>query len=204
MRRSPRVTIAAVALLVASRLAAAPLVEVRYDDGGVYYGETASDGRTRHGQGTYWYPSGQEYTGGWVEGKKDGHGVLRWPSGNRYIGEWKNNAREGWGRVYTADGEITTGRWQGGELVETGFQGTPLVVRALYRQMHGIGLVPQLSEFCLDPLDEEAQRLLFGEEAVSFSEGEARTWCRYVGRETELIRIIDQLKIDLYGEAPLS
>jgi hypothetical protein len=38
----------------------------------------------KHGQGTYYFASGNKYTGDWVDDKRTGQGVYTWADGDRY------------------------------------------------------------------------------------------------------------------------
>lgn len=42
----------------------------------------------KHGNGTYYYASGQKYSGDWVNDQKTGKGVFTWPDGNRYENDY--------------------------------------------------------------------------------------------------------------------
>jgi hypothetical protein len=42
-----------------------------------------NDGK-KNGKGTFYYASGNKYTGDWVNDQKAGQGVFTWTSGNRY------------------------------------------------------------------------------------------------------------------------
>mmetsp|Transcript_100214 Transcript_100214/g.173124 ORF Transcript_100214/g.173124 Transcript_100214/m.173124 type:complete len:441 (-) Transcript_100214:235-1557(-) len=62
-------------------------------------------------QGTYTYPSGDKYTGQWLNGRKHGYGVAEFVSGNRYEGEWDNDFKHGKGTITFVDGTTYTGDW---------------------------------------------------------------------------------------------
>ena len=73
-----------------------------YDDGSWYEGEM-KDG-IRHGQGTYFWKSGDKYVGEWKNGKRDGKGTMYYASGKKYIGEWKKSELHGEGIIYYKNG----------------------------------------------------------------------------------------------------
>jgi len=62
-------------------------------------------------QPTYKYPSGDRYTGQWLNGRKHGHGVAEFVSGNRYEGEWDNDFKHGKGTITFVDGTTYSGDW---------------------------------------------------------------------------------------------
>ena len=41
------------------------------------------------GEGTFTWPDGRKYIGGFVKDKKEGHGLFTWNDGRKYDGEWK-------------------------------------------------------------------------------------------------------------------
>lgn len=55
-----------------------------------------------------------QYSGGIVDGKKDGYGVLIMPNGDKYEGEWKNDLQNGKGTFTYANGDIYEGQWVNG------------------------------------------------------------------------------------------
>jgi hypothetical protein len=60
---------------------------------------------------TYQYPSGDKYTGSWLNGRKHGYGVAEFVSGNRYEGQWDNDFKHGKGTIIFVDGTTYTGDW---------------------------------------------------------------------------------------------
>eukprot|EP00667_Euglena_gracilis_P007788 EG_transcript_7869 len=62
-------------------------------------------------QPTYTYPSGDRYTGQWLNGRKHGYGVAEFVSGNRYEGEWDNDFKHGKGTITFVDGTTYVGDW---------------------------------------------------------------------------------------------
>jgi hypothetical protein len=43
------------------------------------------------GKGTYSWPDGSKYTGGFLNGKKHGYGIHSDPEGTTYDGEWEHD-----------------------------------------------------------------------------------------------------------------
>ena len=41
-----------------------------------------------HGTGTFSWPDGRAYVGGFAKDKKEGHGRFEWGDGRRYEGGW--------------------------------------------------------------------------------------------------------------------
>jgi len=101
-------------------------------DNGYYVGEFNKKGQ-RHGQGIYYWNSGEKYEGTWkndefegygemtysnstykgywVNGNKEGKGIYRWNSGAIYDGEWKEDDHEGYGEMTYESGNIYKGYW---------------------------------------------------------------------------------------------
>ena len=67
------------------------------------------------GYGTYTYYNG-EYSGEWLNGKKNGKGIYRWTksewAGDKYEGEFKNDIRHGYGIYTFSGGSIYKGLWK--------------------------------------------------------------------------------------------
>ncbi|MDG1523855.1 MAG: hypothetical protein P8Q34_03245, partial [Hyphomicrobiales bacterium] len=59
--------------------------------------------------GTYTFPDGETYTGGFKNNFKHGQGTYTFPNGGIYIGGFKNNFRHGQGTYTYASGNIYTG-----------------------------------------------------------------------------------------------
>jgi len=65
--------------------------------------------------GTYKWPNGRIYEGGWNNIFRHGNGSYWWPDGRTYVGEWKNDKRHGHG-VYTwPDGDVFEGNFNEGK-----------------------------------------------------------------------------------------
>lgn len=62
----------------------------------------------------------QQYSGGIVDGKKEGYGVLIMPNGDKYEGEWKNDFQNGTGTFTYANGDTYEGQWVNGNREGTG------------------------------------------------------------------------------------
>ncbi len=70
-----------------------------------------------HGQGTKNYPDGSEYTGQWINGKRDGVGKLTWMSGKgTYYGQWKEDLKNGYGEAVFPNGGSYRGEWREGKI----------------------------------------------------------------------------------------
>jgi hypothetical protein len=69
----------------------------------------------RHGEGTYFWKSGNTYTGKWVEDKREGYGIEKFPGGARYTGEFKNSLFNGSGVYIYPDGGKHEGKWKNGK-----------------------------------------------------------------------------------------
>lgn len=76
----------------------------------VYEGELNDKGLP-HGQGMIKYANGDEFTGGFNDGKRHGHGVLYYANGNTYDGHWVEDADTRTGFVAKlADGQTFSTR----------------------------------------------------------------------------------------------
>jgi hypothetical protein len=63
--------------------------------------------KTLNGYGTLDFANGDNYSGNFVDGKKNGFGIYSWSTSNtQYYGEWKNDKMHGYGYVVT-NGETT-------------------------------------------------------------------------------------------------
>ena len=85
----------------------------------------------------------EEYTGGLVEGVRQGHGTGRWPDGKEYVGQWQNGDRHGQGTVTWPNGQKYIGEWQGdfatGKAVLSKPDGSVYAGEFLDSQRHGLG-----------------------------------------------------------------
>lgn len=43
-----------------------------------------------HGKGDFNWPDGKQYSGDYVEDKKEGYGIFKWSDGKQYKGYWKD------------------------------------------------------------------------------------------------------------------
>lgn len=78
---------------------------------GYYVGDFNAAGH-RHGDGTYYYNSGNVYSGRWAYGKKSGYGVMKFRNGNRYEGNFEYGEYSGSGTFYYANGQRIVGQWR--------------------------------------------------------------------------------------------
>merc|ERR1711879_719068 len=66
--------------------------------------------------GTYTWTNGNEYTGEFKMGNKEGYGSMIWNDGTIYNGNWKNGKRHGYGTIkYARTGNIYEGEWLNGK-----------------------------------------------------------------------------------------
>ena len=64
-------------------------------------------------------PSGDRYSGGYLNGKAHGLGIYQFADGQKYDGHYSIGARNGSGTEYRADGSIAlSGRWTQGKFIE--------------------------------------------------------------------------------------
>jgi len=82
-------------------------------DNGYYIGEFNDKGE-RHGQGTYFWNTGDKYEGQWVNGKRHGQGTMTYANGDIYIGNWENSLRNGQGTLTYESGAKYVGNWKEG------------------------------------------------------------------------------------------
>gem|GEM_PF-5824725 len=68
------------------------------------------------GHATLTYPNGNRYTGGYLDGAKQGTGTFVWATGQTYSGDYKNDQMHGTGTYTWADGGKYTGSWRQGEM----------------------------------------------------------------------------------------
>lgn len=100
---------------------------IQYSDNSVYVGETP-DGKTREGQGTLTWGSGEIYTGSWVNGLMTGDGQMTWPGLGKYEGAFKDGKRNGYGtftwqydrEMLVGDPVSFDGEWKNDKIGESG------------------------------------------------------------------------------------
>ena len=70
------------------------------------------------GFGVFTWTDGRQYTGNFLNDKKEGKGELVWPDGKKYDGDWKNGRQHGEGyETCASDGIRRRGKWQEGNLI---------------------------------------------------------------------------------------
>lgn len=83
----------------------------RYGNGGIarFEGNLDEDGN-RHGQGSYTWETGANYTGAWLQGVMHGTGVMTYSNGDTYAGSWENGVIHGHGQKRSlAHGSVEQG-----------------------------------------------------------------------------------------------
>jgi len=65
-----------------------------------------------HGQGTYFYNSGDKYQGQWEKDKMHGHGAYIFADGEKYVGQWENGKMSGQGSYFYKNGDKFVGEWK--------------------------------------------------------------------------------------------
>lgn len=75
-------------------------------------------GDCQNGEGTYVYPSGAKYKGGFQNGEIHGVGICYYTDGSKYSGQWVHRYPEGKGTKTYADGTKRSGRWMKGQPVD--------------------------------------------------------------------------------------
>eukprot|EP01095_Lingulamoeba_sp_RSL-Kostka_P016869 TRINITY_DN845_c2_g1_i1.p1 TRINITY_DN845_c2_g1~~TRINITY_DN845_c2_g1_i1.p1 ORF type:complete len:265 (-),score=129.29 TRINITY_DN845_c2_g1_i1:157-951(-) len=93
-------------------MAALEIKSKSYDNGS-YYGEYNLSGQ-RHGVGSYFFNSGNRYTGEWDNGKKHGVGSMVWKSGGKFTGQWYYDKKHGPGIEWFQNGDRYEGEFKDG------------------------------------------------------------------------------------------
>lgn len=70
----------------------------------------------KQGQGTMMYSNGDKYTGEWLNDKQNGNGIMEYSYGDRYEGEWRNGLYNGLGIMITNTGTKYVGYWKNGQM----------------------------------------------------------------------------------------
>jgi hypothetical protein len=79
----------------------------------VYVGGWKSD--KKHGQGVYYYPSGDIYDGEWRDGKREGQGTMYYIDGTKFEGQWQDDKQGGQGKsVDLSTGDVYEGNYLNG------------------------------------------------------------------------------------------
>lgn len=65
-----------------------------------------------HGQGTYFYKSGDKYQGQWEKNKMHGQGAYIFADGEKYVGQWENGKMNGQGSYFYKNGDKFIGEWK--------------------------------------------------------------------------------------------
>jgi len=81
-----------------------------YPDGMKYVGGWKNG--NMNGQGTFTNPDGEMYFGEWKNGKPNGKGTTTYPDGRKYIGEFKDNKKDGQGTYTWSDGTKYVGKFK--------------------------------------------------------------------------------------------
>jgi len=65
-----------------------------------------------HGQGTYYYKSGDKYQGQWEKNRMHGQGAYIFADGEKYVGQWENGKMNGHGTYFYTNGDKFIGEWE--------------------------------------------------------------------------------------------
>lgn len=84
--------------------------KITYSDGSTYSGGWI-EGK-RNGFGKFIYTDGSIYTGEFKDGKKNGHGTFQFSEKEKYEGNFVNDAFDGQGTYYYPDGSKYIGSWK--------------------------------------------------------------------------------------------
>ena len=97
--------------------------KVSYADGGSYTGGFI-DG-VRNGEGTWSGKNGEKYEGKWEAGLKDGYGKYIYSNGEIFRGIWKNDLKDGIGELIKRGKPNVKGLWKGEAIIKD-FEGVAL------------------------------------------------------------------------------
>ncbi|MFK7915657.1 MAG: hypothetical protein AB8B93_17200 [Pseudomonadales bacterium] len=75
-----------------------------------------------HGQGSYRWPDGRQYSGAWHDSQPHGQGNWSSPDGSRYSGGWQSGLYQGSGSLIDANGQRYEGNFQTGKRHGQGLQ----------------------------------------------------------------------------------
>ena len=71
-----------------------------------------------HERGTFTWPDGRKYEGGYQNDKKHGVGTFTWPNGKCYEGNWSDGKQHGIGYLTAGEGqEKKKGEWAEGRRI---------------------------------------------------------------------------------------
>ena len=73
------------------------------------YSGQRNDKGEPHGQGTYKYKDGKQYSGDWKNGRQHGKGTVRFLNGTVYVGDFMHNKKHGKGEFIYSTGEHYVG-----------------------------------------------------------------------------------------------
>ena len=82
-------------------------------DGQRHYQGGFADGAF-HGQGSYDWGNGVQYTGAFVRGAKSGRGAIAYTDNRKYMGDFQDNVYHGQGVYTDADGSVYQGEFRNG------------------------------------------------------------------------------------------
>ena len=72
--------------------------------------DECTDGDCINGKGTLVFDTGHKYTGGFIDGVRQGDGILLMPGGRKIVGIWENNEIQS-GTYTEPDGTVYEGQW---------------------------------------------------------------------------------------------
>jgi len=82
----------------------------KWPDGSTYTGGWSKG--LWHGQATVKYADGSIYTGGWSKGLAHGQATITYANGEKYVGEWRKNKKHGNGTFTWSDGSAYVGKFK--------------------------------------------------------------------------------------------